>query len=212
MNYLGFDLETGGFDKKKHTITEAYFAIWDEKWNLLDELHLFMKNDKGEVIGEEEAFKITGINPQELLASPDTVTYTEGRNKLFAMLEKHKIPNKRIHYKMLGQNVIAFDVPFMQEQGFLSEIQMKKAGIHHNAIDTTVIVTWLKDINVLPSNIGNLSTLVEYFGLSKGTAHRAKDDVLMQKEVYIKLCELFKNNAIANLNSSDNDLLKIVEL
>ncbi len=48
MHYLGFDLETGGFNKKEHTITEAYFAIWDEEWNLLDDLHLLLKNTENE--------------------------------------------------------------------------------------------------------------------------------------------------------------------
>jgi len=171
-----------------------------------------MKHDNGTIVGEPEAFKITGIDPVVLLDSPDTLTYSEAREKLLSMLEKHKIPGKRSHYKYLGQNIVAFDIPFMQEQGFFTETHAKKAGIHHNAIDTTQIVTWLKDIDVLPSNVGNLGSLVEYFGLPKGIAHRAKDDVHMQKEVYIKLCELFKKNSLNNLGMSDNDLLKIVEL
>ena len=60
--------------------------------------------------------------------------------------------------------------------------------------------------------MGGLGTLVEYFGLPKGTAHRARDDVHMQKDVYVKLCELFKNNSLNNLKNDNNDLLKIVEL
>ena len=213
-NLLGFDLETGGLDRKTHTITEAYFAIWNEKWELLEDIHLYLKNDNGEVIGEKEAFDITGINPEEHLKNPDTLTYTEGRTKLLEMLKRHKIPRKRIHYRLLGQNISLFDIPFMQEQGFLTESQSKKAGIAHNCLDSTSIVTWLKSLDVLPSNVGNLSSLVEFFGLPKGTAHRAKDDVHMQKDVYIKLCELMKNNMKANLQSQgqDNDLLKIVEL
>lgn len=212
MMYLGFDLETGGFDKKHHTITEAYFAIWDEKWTLHDDLHLYLKNDKGEIVGEEEAFKVSGINPQELLSNPSTLTYSEGRAKLLSMLEKHKIPGKRVHYKFLGQNITAFDIPFMEEQGFFTSAHLKKAGITHNPIDTTSIVTWLKDMGILPANVGGLGSLVEYFGLPKGTAHRAKDDVHMQKDVYVKLCQLFKNNSINNLKQDNDDLLKIVEL
>jgi DNA polymerase III epsilon subunit-like protein len=213
-HFLGFDLETGGLDRKTHTITEAYFAIWNEKWELLEDIHLYLKNDNGEVIGEKEAFDITGINPEEHLKNPDTLTYTEGRTKLLEMLKRHKIPRKRIHYRLLGQNISLFDIPFMQEQGFLTESQSKKAGIAHNCLDSTSIVTWLKSLDILPSNVGNLSSLVEFFGLPKGTAHRAKDDVHMQKDVYIKLCELMKNNMKANLQSQgqDNDLLKIVEL
>lgn len=211
--YIGFDLETGGFDKKRHTITEAYFAIWNDDWVLVDELHMYLKNDNGEVIGEDEAFKVSGINRNELLANPDTLTYTQGRTKLISMLEKHKTPGKRIHYKFLGQNITAFDIPFMEEQGLFTSQHIKKCGISHNPIDTTNIVTWLKDMNILPSTVGSLSTLVEYFGLPKAAAHRARNDVHMQKDVYVKLCDLFKNNAIANLNNTDNnDLLKIVEL
>lgn len=212
MMYLGFDLETGGFDKKRHTITEAYFAVWNENWILLDELHLYLKNDKGQIFGEEEAFKVSGINPQELLSSPDTLTYTDGRSKLLTMLEKHKSPGKRVHYKLLGQNIAMFDIPFMEEQGFLTSAHLKKGGITHNPIDTTLIVTWLKDIGMLPSTVGGLGSLVEYFNLPKGTAHRARDDVHMQKDVYIKLCEIFRNNSLNNLKHSNDDLLKIVEL
>lgn len=213
MHYLGFDLETGGYKKKEHTITEAYFAIWDKEWNLLDELHSYLKNNDGEIHGEEQAFKATGIDPQALLASPDTLMYSEFNVKLKAMLERHKIPKKRVHYRYLGQNIVYFDIPFMEEQGLLTEEEAKKCGISHNALDTTAMVTWLKDMGILPSNVGSISSLVEYFGLPKGTAHRAKDDVHMQKAIYIKLCELIKQVTKANLSNAgqDSDLLKIVE-
>lgn len=214
MHYLGFDLETGGFDEFEHTINEAYFAIWDEDWNLLEDLHLLLKNDAGEINGTEEAFKITNIDPEEHLANPETITYTEGREKLLAMLSRHKIPKKKIHYRFLGQNIVYFDIPFMKHQGFLTEEQAKKAGIGHNSLDTTAIVTWLKEIGILPSNVGSISSLVDYFDLPKGQAHSAKDDVHMQKEIYIRLCDLLKKSTINNLTqtSSESDLLKIVEL
>ena len=213
MHYLGFDLETGGFDKVNHTINEAYFAIWDEEWNLLEDLHLLMKNDDGEIHGTQEAYDITHINPEEHLANPDTITYSEGRVKLLEMLTRHKIPKKRNHYRLLGQNIVYFDTPFMEAQGFLSEEQRKKAGVHHNSLDTTGIVTWLKEIGILPNNVGSISSLVEYFDLPKGTAHTAKGDVHMQKDIYIRLCDLLKKSTMANLGQSQgNDLLKIVEL
>ena len=214
MHFLGFDLETGGFDMVNHTINEAYFAIWDKDWNLLEDLHLYLKNDNGDIYGTEEAFKVTGIDPEEHLANPDTLTYTEGREKLMAMLNRHKIPRKQKHYRFLGQNIVAFDIPFMKIQKFFTEEQMKKCGITHNSLDTTGIVTWLKELDMLPGNVGSISSLIEYFGLPKGTAHRAKDDVHMQKEIYIRLCDIMKKASQANLMSvgQDNDLLKIVEL
>jgi len=214
LHHLGFDLETGGFDKKEHTINEAYFAIWDTEWNLLEDLHLLLKNDSGEIHGTEEAFQITGINPEEHLANPETITYTEGREKLLAMLTRHKIPKKRIHYRFLGQNIVYFDIPFMEAQGFLTEEQTKKAGIAHNSLDITSIVTWLKELGILPGNVGSISSLIDYFGLDKGKAHTAKGDVHMQKDIYVRLCDLLKQATMANLSqtSSESDLLKIVEL
>jgi hypothetical protein len=213
MNYLGFDLETGGFDKKEHTINEAYFAIWDENWEFKEDLHLLLKNDKGEIHGTEEAYKITNIDPEEHLANPETITYTEGRTKLLAMLERHKIPRKRSHYRLLGQNIVYFDIPFMDEQGFLSEKQSKKAGINHNALDTTCLITCLKDIGMLPSNVGSIGSLIDFFGLPKGTAHSAKGDVHMQKAIYIKLVGLLRQAQQNNLTNAggQSDLLKIVE-
>lgn len=213
MHYLGFDLETGGFNKDRDTITEAYFAIWDKDRKLLEDLHLFMKNDDGEIIGDQEAFEITGIDPEVQLNDPNTVTYTEGREKLIAMLTRHKIPKKRLHYRFLGQNIVYFDIPFMDRQGFFTEEQVKKAGIGHNSLDTTLIVTWLKEVGILPSSVGSIDSLIEYFGLQKGNLHTAKDDTHMQKDIYFKLCDLMKQATMANLggNNSDSDLLKIVE-
>lgn len=213
MHYLGFDLETGGFDADQHTICEACFVIWDDKWNVLDELELLLKNDQGQVIGTDEAFKVTGIDPDMHLKNPKTLTYTEGRAKLLEMLNKHKIPKKRNSYRFLGQNIVYFDIPFMHRQGFLTEEQSKKAGIHYNALDTTGIVTWLKEIDILPSDVGSISSLISYFNLEKGTAHRAKDDVYMQQQIYVKLCNLLKRNTQTNLQQYNNsDLLKFIEL
>lgn len=212
MHNLGFDLETGGFDPKEHTIMEAYFAIWDENDNLIDELHLLLKDDNGNVNATESALEATGMNVEEHLANPNTITYSEGREKLIAMLQRNKIPGKQKHYRYLGQNVIAFDIPFMHESGFFTKEMAKKYGINHNAVDTTVLVTWLKDLDMLPNSVGSISSLVEYFGLSKGTAHTAKDDTHMQKDIYIKLCNMMKQAAKNNLTSGDSDLLKVVEL
>lgn len=214
MNTICYDLETGGLDKFNHTITEAFFAVFDENWVQLDSLHLYLKNDAGEVKGEEQAFKITGIDPDELLANPDTVTYTEGREQLLTMLAKHKLPKKQKHFQLLGQNIAAFDGPFMEIQGFLTQEHKKTAGIHHNVLDTTVYTTWLKKLGILPDDVGNLGSLVKYFGLQGREAHRAEDDVYMQKDVYIAMSDMVKKMALNNLNSvgSSSDLLKIVEL
>ena len=179
MHYLGYDLETGGFDKKRDSVMTAYFAIWDEKWDLLDELDLKLKPDSGEIIAQPGALKVTGLNVEEHLADPETITYTEGRAKLFTMLDKHKIPRKRKSFQALGHNIIKFDNPYCHESGFIPEKDWMKY-MHHNDLDSLALVTALKKFGLLPQQVGNLSSLVEHFGLELGQAHTARDDVHMQ--------------------------------
>ena len=197
------------FDKKKHTITEAYFAIWDEDWNLLEDLHLLLKNDDGEVIGEQQAFETTGINPETHLLDPDTITYTEGREKLLAMLTRHKIPKKRKHYMPAGHNIL-FDLNFIWEQ-LIEKEDWEKTVHYGKKMDTYIVCTFLQDMGILPDDLGKLTSLVEYFGIPMGKAHTARGDIEMNIDVYkaIKAMMYSKKQDMAAI--STNSLLEIIE-
>jgi DNA polymerase III epsilon subunit-like protein len=152
--------------------------------------------------------EITGIDLESHLNSPDTLTYTQGREKLLKTLEKHKIKGKRKHFVPLGQN-LQFDLGFVHAQ--LVDKDTWEKMIHYNYLDTLRIVTFLKDIGMIASDIGNLTSLVEYFGIPKGTAHNAKEDVRMTVDVYKALRNMLEERKDNFSGVNNNSLLEIIE-
>jgi DNA polymerase III alpha subunit (gram-positive type) len=209
MHYLGFDLETGGLDKTKHSIMEAYFVIYDENERFIEDLYLKMKPDDGVIVWEQEAIEITKIDPFKHAEDPDTLTYSQAREKLMLFLNKHKIKGKRSHYKPTGQN-IEFDLGFIWEQLIPKEDWDKL--VSKAVLDTYRIITFLKDTGSLPQEIGNLSSLAEYFGIPLLNAHGAKDDTIMAMNVYFALKNMQKmaKKDIASSAAYD-DIFEIIE-
>lgn len=208
MMYTWFDTETSGINPKIHSVLTAYFAIYDESLNFVDEIELFLKPDNGEVVAEEQALKVNGINLEEHLRNPRTVTYSIGKEMILDFFAKHK-PKGRNKFRPSGHN-IEFDKGFIMSQ-IMTEEEWSKY-IHHNSIDTLRIVTFLQDIGMVPNDVGRLTDLVEHFGITKRDAHDAREDVKMNIEVYKKMKEMLtetKNNVAL---VSGSDLLKIVEL
>lgn len=207
MLYVWFDTETSGISPKIHSVLTAYFAVYDENLNFIDEIELFLKPDNGEIVAEEQALKINGINLNDHLKNPKTLTYSQGKEKILDFFSKHKQKNKKM--RPSGHN-IEFDKNFIMGQ-IMTEEEWSKY-IHHNSLDTLRIVTFLQDIGMVPNDIGKLTDFVDHFGISKRDAHDAREDVKMNVEVYKKLKQMLtetKNNAAL---VSGSDLLKIVEL
>ena len=209
MHYLFFDLETGGADAKIHSIMTGYFAIYDKDFNLISDLELLLKPNDGHIVAEEEALKITGLDVITHLQNPRTVTYEVGASMLNAFLDKNKIKGKRKSFRPAGHN-IDFDLRFLFEQ-LIPEDEWKKQ-VHHNTLDTLRILTFLQDVGFLPSELGKLETLVEYFGIPLGKAHDAKEDIKMTVEVYKKMQGLFLGSKFGLAQSMvSSSLLEIIE-
>lgn len=212
MHYLWSDCETGGKKKEKHPLLQAYFAVYNDKMEFVDELELFLKPDEGDhttVCVEQEALDVTGINIEEHFKSPNTITYTEGRKLLLDFLTKHKIPNKRKHFRLSGHNV-AFDLGFINTY-LLDEDEWEKL-VHYLLIDTLRICTFLQDCGLIAGDIGNLGSLVEYFGIPKDQAHNARGDIKMNVGVYKALLQMMKERKNNMSGISEHNLLSIVEL
>lgn len=208
MHYLFYDCETGGTDPNRHSIMTAYFMIYNENFEKLDELELYLKPDDGKLVYVQEALEVTGIDPKAHLEDSRTITYSEGRKVLLEFLEKHKIKGKRRHYRPSGQN-IGFDEAMIIGQ-LVPEEEWRKL-VHYRAVDTLQILTFLQILGFLPKDLGDLTSQVEYFNIPKGRAHDAKEDVRMTVDVfraYLKLMEDKKDN-ISGVEV--NNLLSIVE-
>lgn len=209
MHYLAFDLETGGKYASKDAILEGYFAIYDENRVFLDDLYIRFKPDLTKYSVSQEALDVNKIDMNELMSDPTALTYEQAQKAILDFLSKHKIKGKRRHFTPLGQNV-KFDIDFIVAQ--LIPLEDWEKLVHYIALDTLQAVSILKDCDILPTDIGNLSSLVEYFEIPLGEAHTARDDVKMTVEVYWKIKDLLMGakKSIA-LNATNDELLSVVE-
>lgn len=188
---MPFDSETGGLVPKKADLLTLYTAIMDEDFKIQDELYLKLKPDGGRLpIAEAQALAVNKINIQEHLADPETITYSEGKAKLVAMLRKYlKKKGRFSNIRPLGYNV-PFDVNWTQ-QHVLPEDEWKDI-FHYKHIDVMERVDFLKEAGWFPSDLGSLGTVVDYLQLPKRDAHNAREDTLMTVDVYKKLLEIMK--------------------
>lgn len=208
MHYLWFDTETGGKNAKIHPLLTAYFAVCDKDHNIIDDLSLYLKpEDPSKMILEQEALEVNKINIQEHLADPNTITYQEGRVKLKQFLLKHKIKGKRKHYMPCGHNV-AFDKDFVWN--WLMPQEEFEEEVHYRTLDTSMVTTFLKDLGILPEELGNLGSLVTYFNLPQKEAHNAKGDVWMNIDVYKAMKSMMKDRK-KDMIGGTNSLLEIIE-
>lgn len=212
MHYLWSDTETSGTNPAIHKVLTAYFTVYNEQLEFMDELELFVKPDDWEtnpIIQDPGAFAVTGIVIEDHVNNPRTVTYSEAKKIILAFLTKYKIPNKRKHFRLSGHNV-EFDKRFINAH--LVEEEDWEKLVHYNTIDTLRICTFLQDMGYIAGDVGSLTSLVEYFGIPLGKAHDAKGDVKMNIEVYrnIKKMMADKKNNVSGI--SEHSLLSIVEL
>jgi oligoribonuclease (3'-5' exoribonuclease) len=205
---MWFDTETGGTIAKVHSLLTAYFAICDKNLNVIDELYLQLKpEDVTKLNLSPEAMAVNKIDINEHLKDPNTVTYQEGRVKLKNFLLKNKIKGKRKSFMPCGHNV-SFDKEFIWEQ--LMPQDEFEEEVHYRTIDTSSICTFLKDVEILPVDVGSLGSLVEHFGIPPREAHTAKGDVLMNIEVYKAMKNMMKTRKKDTIGGTDS-LLKILE-
>jgi len=208
MHYLFMDTETGGTNAEVHTLLTAYFAICDKDLVIIDDLELQLKpEDVSQIKVEMEAMQVNKIDLQEHLNDPNTVTYAVGKERLKSFLQKHKIKGKRKSYMPAGHNV-AFDKDFIWAQ--LIPQEEFEETVHYRTVDTSNITTFLKDVEILPEDVGNLVSLVEHFNIPKLEAHNAKGDVRMNIEVYRAMKGLIKGKK-KDMIGSNTSLLEIIE-
>src|ERR1700688_521776 len=178
--FFCMDSETGGLDPKKTDVLTIYIAVTDEDLKIIDGLDLKLKpNDRLPVV-EAQAMAVNGIDIQKHLENPETITYSQAKEKITALAKKYL--KKRGRYSnllVLGQNV-AFDIAFIQEHIFS---RSDWDGLFsYNVEDTNAAALFLKRCGWLPKEIGTLGSLVEFFNIPKHTAHEARGDVLMTIE------------------------------
>jgi DNA polymerase III alpha subunit (gram-positive type) len=187
--YIAFDFETGGLDPAKNPILTGYFAALDRNLNVIGDLELKIKPEEPFTLLEKGAMEVNGINIEEHLADPKTLSRADAGAKLLAFLKEFK-GKQKTKPRPLGHNVV-FDIEFTRQ--LIPQAEWE-ANVHYGVICTSIMTNVLKEVGMLPESLGNLGSLVKYFGVQERKAHTAKDDVLMMIDVYAKMIQMLKAN------------------
>lgn len=205
--FLGFDSETGGLLPQKADLLTFYGAILDENYSVVEEIDLKLKPDGGRLpIAEAQALNVNGIDLKAHLENPATITYTEGHDLLVKMLKKYLKKSGRFsNIRPFGFNV-PFDIRYTQ--AYLLPVEEWESILHYQFVDVMQNVNFLKDSGWFPSDLGNLSTVVDYLGLPKRSAHNAKEDTLMTVDVHKKILEIMRSK---KEGGQAQDLISLLE-
>lgn len=209
--YLVFDTETGDLDENVGDLLTAFFCIMDEDFKIIEELDLKLKPDGGRTpIATDGALKANGINIQEHLANPATITYSEGQAKVIDMVKRHLKKNGRFSNIIpMGYNILTFDIPWVQKHLIPKKVWLNL--IHYKANDVMQTVDALKRYGWFPKTLGSLGTVVEYLGIPARAAHIAREDVLMTIDVEKKLTEIMKSKKEGGGSGAGQDLITLLE-
>jgi len=211
MNYLvPLDSETGGLNPETADILTLYIAMMDENFKIVDELDLKLKPDNGRLpVAEAQALRVNGIDLKAHMADPETITYSAAKEKILVFLKKYLKKSGRFsNLRVLGQNV-PFDLKFIFKH-LVPEEEWYKI-MHYVLVDTKSIVDFLKDCSWMPRELGSLSSVVEYLGVPKRTAHTAKDDTLMTIDAYKAILAMMAAKKNAGSGTQQQDLISLLE-
>jgi oligoribonuclease (3'-5' exoribonuclease) len=186
--YIWNDLETGGLKPKTADILTGYFAVFDENGKFVEDLALKLKPDDRLPMADAGALKVNKIDLKAHLEDPETITYSEARKKLLALIKKYLKKNGRYSNIILAGYNVRFDLRFINEY-LISEDDWEEL-VHYKVHDVMDGVDFLKRNGWLPSDIGKLTKCAEYFEVAQGIAHTAKDDIFMTIAVDGKIKEL----------------------
>lgn len=184
MRFLALDTETGGLSPDKHDLLTAYFAVLDEDMQPTADLYLKLKPDAmAPFRASAEALEINGIDL--IKHREEAVTMVEGRDQLTAFLSQNLPADER--YVLIGHNV-PFDLKFVSRQLLPAEELAKFAD--GRRFDTMDIAKSLRADGRLKAPNVKLGTLVDFFGIPRGNAHNARNDVIMTVLIFKELKKL----------------------
>lgn len=205
--FMAFDSETGGFNPSTADLLTFYAGIFDEDYKLVEDVYLKLKPNEGRLpIAEAQALRVNGIDLRGHMADPETITYAEGKVKLITLLHKYLQKTGRYsNIEPLGYNV-PFDIRWGQYH-LLPQDEWESI-LHYQYTDVMQNVGFLKKCGWFPSDLGSLSSVVDYLQLPKRGAHNSKEDTLMTVDVHKKLLQIM---ASKKEGGSTQDLISLLE-
>jgi DNA polymerase III alpha subunit (gram-positive type) len=183
---IAFDCETGGITTDMSMLT-AYFAILNNKLDLIDELDLACKpNDDKPYVVTAEGLEINGINLVQ--HNKSSITYGAAGKKIRELTMKHS-DNGKVKLIPLGHNV-HFDIGFITEH--LLSSKNWNQFVSYRVLDTQVVARHLQIKGSMPDDISiSLGNLINHLNIQvPGRQHEAKYDTLATIEIYKRLLKI----------------------
>lgn len=174
--YIVLDVETGGIGLGTSLLT-AYFAVFDENFNLTDSLYLYLKPEDDRYVVTAEALGVNGINLIE--HQKRAMTYKDAKPLLYNFLKNNHQGEKLIP---IGHGIV-FDIVRVKE--YLISSGSWESFVSYRTLDTSSVARFLNAAGCIPDSVsGSLGSLVKHFNLpSLGELHDAKTDALQTVEV-----------------------------
>lgn len=167
MEFLVIDFETTGLSAVNERIIEIGYAIVSDD-QIIEVGSQLVKPDK--MIENPKIVEITGIDNSMLVDAPDLY---EEMEKFYPMIE--------------GKLIVAHNAPF--DMSFLnSTLYRMGMQTYHSYLCTAQMFRGYKKEKRLDFKGASLAKMVEYFGLTNDSAHRAGADAKVTAEALIKMC------------------------
>jgi DNA polymerase III epsilon subunit-like protein len=213
FHYNCFDCETTGLDERVYDLLTAYFAVFDQEFNFLEDFDLVTgpSRDLKDYRFEVKAMQVNKINLEDHVRRPEFLAYADAAASLRGWLESMKAkyrPGRGATFIALGQNV-NFDIDWLQAKLGLTRDEWER-HFNRRPRDTSSNATFLKDAGIIPEHINGLSGLCEHFGIKTGEAHVAKDDVHMTARLYKRQLELLRGRR-DQMSGIPADVLRLIE-
>ena len=184
---IAFDCETGGLGDDVSLLT-VWFGIYNDKFELLDELPLKIKPKDGIYHIQAQALEVNKIDLIE--HDKVAITKSEAGKLLFNFLKKNKCDDMLIP---VGHN-IAGDVRWVNQH--LLNADTFNQFCSYRKLDSSTIAMFLMMAGVLTGvERAGLGNLIERFELDKeieGVAHEEKYDAIASIMSIKKMLELLK--------------------
>lgn len=204
-NYCVLDLETGGFEFKKHAITEIAYVILNENMEIIHERSMYIKpnyNPNREYI--DSALNYTNITLDKL--ESEGIEAKETYKIMVSDFKKFKLSYNKVI--LVGQNFAEFDKDFLEDffNQFEAPTEKQNFSLYKHVskhIEDTMFYSRKKWGGVEVEN-HKLDGICERLGVQLTNAHKAINDVKATAECFKYFYNEIRNNngnIIVNQNS-----------
>ena len=185
LDFIVYDLETGGFSPKKNPIVELGFVVLNWDLEKVEEYHSIIKcpyagkwdTVDGQPELSPEALKVNGLTKELIAKGNDAEVVIKDMVRIFSASKKRTDKKPAL----VGQNILKFDNPYLDD--FLSRYNKKLSS--YVELGASFDTMWMGRFKHKESTDYTLGTLCLNEGIEVNNAHTAMGDIYATTELFI---------------------------